>query len=246
MSTSLHRGGIRAALGALIVALLVAVIVGIPQPATAHVDVAATDTTAGAYTRITFAVPTESDSESTVRVEVALPTDTPFTSVRTVRLAGWTAELVTEDLPEPVESAHGTEITEAVTRVVWTANTPGDGIRPDETGLFVLAVGPLPGPGEVFLPALQVYDSGREVHWSQQASGSAEPEHPAPRIVVSAADDEATDAATAAASGAEAAAAAGDDPASPWFVVTGIAAVAALGIALAALAITLRRRSPAA
>lgn len=243
-SSTPRRAIARLALGGLVAA---AIVVGLPLPASAHVTVSAPGAAAGDYTRLTFSVPTESDTETTVRVEVQLPADTPFSSVRTVRVAGWSAELITEALPEPIEGAHGTEITEAVTRVVWTADSPADAIRPDETGLFVLAVGPLPEADELFFPALQVYDSGREVFWSEQASGSAEPDHPAPSLTLTTADDAADSASTAVAAGdSTTASAAAADISSPWLLAAATASIGALAIAIAALVVALRRRPSSA
>lgn len=225
------------------VAAATALVLALPLEASAHVTVSAPGATAGGYARLTFSVPTESETERTVRVEVELPVETPFTSVRTVRVPGWTAQLVRTTLDEPVAGAHGTEIAEAVTRVVWTADTPDDGITPEETGLFTLSVGPLPDVDEVFLPALQVYDSGREVFWSQQASGDAEPEHPAPSVLVAPAVDEAAASVDAAADAAPAPiAASGPDG---WGIAATIAAFLALVIAIAAW-LTARRGHPVA
>lgn len=169
-------------------ALLTAALLLLPATAAqAHVSVTAEDAEPGAYTLITFAAPTESSTESTVRLEIALPTDTPFGAVRTVPTPGWSSEIVIETLPEPVTNDHGATITEAATHVVLTADSTDSAIRPGELGLFTLSVGPLPDASQVVFPVLQVYDSGREVYWSQQASGAAEPELPAPVLELTAA-----------------------------------------------------------
>jgi uncharacterized protein YcnI len=157
--------------------------------ASAHVRVLPDSTTAGGFAQLTFRVPTESDTASTVGVRVALPTDTPLTSVRTKPVPGWTATVERGTLPTPVDVG-GTTITEAPTAVVWTAQ-PGGEVGPGQYQEFSISVGPLPAAGtEVVLPAVQTMSDGEEVSWSQAplADGS-EPELPAPTLVTTAATD---------------------------------------------------------
>jgi uncharacterized protein YcnI len=152
-----------------------ALAVAAPLAASAHVSVDPTQAVAGSYAVITLKVPNESETAGTTRVEVSLPTDTPFTSVRYVPVAGWTAELVTETLPEPATLGDST-ITEAVTSVVWTAE-PGSEIAPGQLQLFPLSVGPIPDTGSVVLPADQTYSDGSVVSWSETTEDA---EYPAP------------------------------------------------------------------
>ena len=50
---------------------------------------------------------------------------------------------------------------------------------------FDISAGPLPAAGTVALPAVQTYSDGTVVRWDQpNPSGGAEPEHPAPELVV--------------------------------------------------------------
>jgi uncharacterized protein YcnI len=128
---------------------------------------------------VTVKVPNESDTATTNRVEVSLPTDTPFTSVRYVPVAGWTAELVTTTLPEPVTVGDST-ITEAITSVVWTA-APGSEIGAGQLQLFPLSLGPVPDTGSVSLPADQGYTDGSTVSWDESG---ADAEHPAPVLYI--------------------------------------------------------------
>ena len=72
-SLSLRAGAVAAAAATLILA--------VAGPASAHVTVNPDTATKGGYTKVTFRVPTESDTASTTRVEVNLPTDTPVASV---------------------------------------------------------------------------------------------------------------------------------------------------------------------
>lgn len=155
--------------------------------ADAHVRVVADGTaTSGGYTVLTFRVPNESDEASTTRVAVQLPQDTPFTSVRTRPLPGWTAEVERAPLPSPVEVG-GATLTAAARTVTWTADDDA-AIAPDQYQDFALSVGPLPAPGEVLLPATQTYSDDEVVRWDEPVPASGEePEHPAPVLVVGAA-----------------------------------------------------------
>jgi uncharacterized protein YcnI len=166
--------GVPAAIGA---GLLLAV--AAPLSASAHVTIDPGQAVAGSYTVVTVKVPNESETATTNRVELALPTDTPFTSVRYVPVAGWSAELVTTTLPEPVTIGEST-ITEAITSVVWTADA-GSEIGSGQLQLFPLSLGPVPDTGSVVLPADQGYTDGSAVSWNET---EAEAEHPAPVLYI--------------------------------------------------------------
>jgi uncharacterized protein YcnI len=157
-------------------------------PASAHVKVRAqTPPVAGGYATLTFSVPTESDSASTVRVAVALPSDRPFSSVRVQPHPGWHATLTRTHFDKPV-AVGSMRLTDAVTKVMWTAQ-PGHAIGPNEFDEFSLSVGPLPTAGQLTLPVVQRYSDGSVVRWSAPATpGADEPEHPSPAVTVLATD----------------------------------------------------------
>jgi len=166
--------GASAALGA---GVLLAI--AVPLSASAHVTIDPGQAEPGSYTVVTVKVPNESETATTNRVEVSLPTDTPFTSVRYVPVAGWSAELVTSTLPEPVKVGEST-ITEAITSVIWTA-APGSEIGAGQLQLFPLSLGPVPDTGSVSLPADQGYTDGSTVSWDESG---ADAEHPAPVLYI--------------------------------------------------------------
>src|SRR4051812_30335161 len=89
-------------------------------PASAHVTVNPNTAVQGGYAKVTFRVPNETDSANPTKVEISLPADTPFASVSLKPVAGWTMAPVRSKLAEPIE-AHGAQITEAVTKITWTA-----------------------------------------------------------------------------------------------------------------------------
>ncbi|WP_298251373.1 YcnI family protein [uncultured Arthrobacter sp.] len=156
--------------------------------ANAHVSVAPTSTTENGYAQLTFSVPNESDTASTTTLEVQLPTEQPFTSVRVKPIEGWDAEVVTGELPEPVTTADGATLTEAPLSVRWTAEE-GSEIAPQQYQTFSISVGQLPEAGTtVMLPATQSYTDGEVVEWDDETvEGEAEPDKPAPSFVTTAA-----------------------------------------------------------
>ncbi|MCQ9164900.1 MULTISPECIES: YcnI family protein [unclassified Arthrobacter] len=205
--------------------------------ASAHVHAVADDPAANGYTHVTFNVPNESDTAKTTKLVVKLPTDHPFTSVSVKALDGWTAKVITTKLPKPV-TVGGSEVTKAATSVEWTADAAHQ-IGPNEYQSFSLSLGKLPKAGTtVLLPASQTYTDGSVVNWDQKAvAGQAEPEHPAPSFVTTAADGAtpAADPATTSDTG---------NAASVWGIVLGAAGLllggTALGMVLAG------RRKPTA
>jgi hypothetical protein len=80
----------------------VALAIAAPLSASAHVRVDPDQASPGGYTVLTFRVPTESATAGTVKLEVDLPTATPFTSVSYQPVAGWSAKVTTSTLPKPV------------------------------------------------------------------------------------------------------------------------------------------------
>ena len=84
--------------------------------AAAHVRVFSSDAAPGGYGEMTFRVPNESDTASTVSLRVQIPTDTPLASVSIKPVPGWNATTTTGLIDPPVE-VHGTEVTEAVTEI---------------------------------------------------------------------------------------------------------------------------------
>lgn len=155
--------------------------------ASAHVKASAPQATKGGYGKITFSVPNEEKSANTVKLEVDFPKDHPVPSVSTKPMPGWHAEVTKVQLDHPVKTSK-TEIKEAVASVVWTAD-PGTKIAPGEFNEFDVSAGPLPDDTDkLVLPAVQTYDDGTVVHWSDaQAPGQPEPEHPAPSVTLGAA-----------------------------------------------------------
>ncbi|GAB3393809.1 YcnI family protein [Humibacter soli] len=154
-----------------------------PLAASAHVRVDPDQAAAGSYAVLTFRVPTESATAGTVKLEVDFPTTTPFTSVSYQPVPGWSAVVTTSKLAKPVKIA-GATVTEAPTKVVWTADH-GVQIAPGQFQQFSVSAGIVPNTGKVELPATQTYSDGTVVKWDQPTPASGqEPEHPAPTLYI--------------------------------------------------------------
>ncbi|HWU59650.1 MAG TPA: YcnI family protein, partial [Microbacteriaceae bacterium] len=117
-----------------------ALALSVPLAASAHVRVTPDQAAAGGYSVLTFRVPTESATASTVKLEVDFPTATPFSSVSYQPVPGWSAQVATQKLAKPVKTKDAT-ITEAVTKVVWTADA-GASIAPGQFQQFSVSAGP--------------------------------------------------------------------------------------------------------
>ena len=157
--------------------------------ASAHVQVHADSTTTGSFSALTFRVPTESATASTVKLEVSLPQDRPLLDVSVKPVPGWKATVSEAPLPAPVVS-EGTTITKAARTVTWTAVNQAAAIAPGQYQEFSISAGPLPQAGPLALPATQTYSDGEVVVWDQATPASGqEPEHPAPELMVTAATD---------------------------------------------------------
>lgn len=176
MSRSLARA-------ALVAAAACAGVLALAAPAAAHVTVNPDEATKGGYARLAFRVPTESDTASTTKLEVALPTDAPLTSVSTMPVPGWSATVERRKLDQPL-NRNGTQITEVPSRIIWTAG-PGAAIKPGQFQEFAISAGPLPDSVDrLVFKALQTYSDGTVVRWIEEppANGGAEPENPAPVV----------------------------------------------------------------
>jgi uncharacterized protein YcnI len=155
-------------------------------PASAHVTVNPDQATPGGFAKLTFRVPTEAPKASTTRVSVTFPSATPLASVSIKPHPGWTAKVTKSKLAKPIED-EGLKLTEAVSRITWTAQK-GAGIAPGQFDEFDVSVGPLPSSAKsMSFPTVQTYDDGTTVRWTDPVTaGGKEPEHPAPTLTLAA------------------------------------------------------------
>ncbi|WP_262281563.1 YcnI family protein [Micromonospora sp. MA102] len=230
---------------ALTLAAVATAVLGLAGPASAHVTVNPKEATQGSYGRFAFRVPNESDAASTTKVEVNLPENAPVGSVSTMPVPGWTVAVEKRKVDPPVE-VHGSQLTEAVSKLTWTA-APNGGVKPGEFQEFPVSMGPLPQVDRMVFKVLQTYSDGNVSRWIEEPTpGGEEPENPAPVLTLAAASASASPVASA-----PAAAAADDDDddadtgAATAFGVAGLVAGLA-GLILGGLAFLRTRREPTA
>ena len=203
MSSSLPRPLGR--LGVVVLALLTALAAALAGAgvASAHVGVSSTDAAAGGFGKLTFRVPNESDTASTVALRISIPEESAMASLRAQPVPGWTVSTTTSDLATPLES-HGEQVTGYVSVVEFRA-ADGGGIRPGEFQEFALSGGPFPEADQVSFPTVQTYDDGTESAWIEPiVEGQAEPEQPAPVLTLTEATTDTAATTTAADAGHDA------------------------------------------
>lgn len=149
--------------------ITVALVVGFSsiRPAVAHVEVTPESVPRGSLSVMSFVVPNESPSASTISFQIEFPTTRPIKSAAVQPIPGWIAAVEKDPASD------------AVRRIVWTGGTFG----PNEFQQFVVRA-TLPGRGQrVTFKAVQTYSDGEVVRWIQEAvKGAPEPEHPAPVV----------------------------------------------------------------
>jgi uncharacterized protein YcnI len=140
-------------------------------PAWAHVHVSSDNPVRGNVAIVTFEVPNESPTGApTTALSIALP---GVAAAHTETMPGWTAKL-------DRDAASGT-----LRSVTWTA-APNGGIPAAQFALFRISL-KLPDSDTVTFPTTQTYADGSVVKWDEPAlPGGAEPEHPAPRLTLTA------------------------------------------------------------
>ena len=156
-------------------------------PALAHVTISPSSGHAGEYTVLTVSVPHGCDGSATTSVAIQIPEE--LLSVTPSRNPNWDVSKKMVALAEPVEDAHGNEVTERVSQVVYAARTPlPDGYR--DAFELSLQVPDVPGKTLAF-PTIQTCEKGSTAWTEVAAAGQSEDdlEHPAPTLEVLPADD---------------------------------------------------------
>lgn len=151
-------------------------------PAAAHVTASPGEAPAGGFTAATLTVGHGCEGSPTTKLTVQIPEG--INNVTPAIVTGWTAEVTTEPLPEPITDAHGNEVTERESVVTYTA-TPGnelpDGFRQE----FTIGYQAPETPGEhLFFKTIQTCEVG-ETAWVEEYTGEGEePEAPSPVVLV--------------------------------------------------------------
>ncbi|HWC36482.1 MAG TPA: YcnI family protein [Mycobacteriales bacterium] len=216
-------------------------VAALAAPALAHVTVTTIGpATQGGYAVLDFKVPSESDTASTIKLDVTF--DTPVASADPQIVPGWTIKTKQVKLPQPVTTDDGT-ITVGVGEIVWTANgtTAKDGVPPGDFQQFFVSAGTLPTADKMTFRAIQTYSDGSVVKWIEPTiEGQPEPDHPAPSLVLTPAD--ATSSTPAATAPTAASTASVKDSTSRALGIAGIV-VGALGLLTAVAALGRRRNA---
>lgn len=154
-------------------------VLAVAGPAGAHVTPNPSTAVQGSYPKIAFRVPNEQDAAQTTQVEVDLPLDHPIASVQVRPVPGWTIQVTKGKLPKPITSDDG-QVTEAVTKIVWSKGT----IDPGQFQEFEVSMGPLPTDvDQIQFKTVQTYSNGQVVNWDQPTGPDGkEPAHPAPTV----------------------------------------------------------------
>lgn len=237
-----HRRAAASAVALTLGAALVGVF-GLAGPASAHVSVNPKEATQGGFARLAFRVPTESDTAATTKVEVVLPENAPVASVSTMPVAGWTVAVEKRKIDPPLE-VHGSQITEAVSKITWTA-TGDAGIKPEQFQEFPVSMGPLPTVDRMVFKTLQTYSDGNVVRWIEEPpAGGGEVDNPAPVLTVRPAAGAPATPAPGAPGDAQDVTPAGDEDGLGWGTAGIVAALAAglAGLVLGALALARTRK----
>ncbi len=224
---------------ALIAALVAA---AVPATAEAHVTLQPNTAPAGQFTRLDVRVPNERDDAPTTKVDLQMPDG--FASVSYEPVPGWTAEVTSGPLDQPIQTDDG-EITEGVKQITWTADSDEDGIPPGAFQDFGLSFR-VPGKAgdKLEFKALQTYAGGEVVRWIG-AEGSDNPS-----AIVSVVEPQGADAAShgggaseeATPAAAAAASATSDDGSGNGLAIVALI-VGALGLVVGAAALFAARRA---
>jgi uncharacterized protein YcnI len=170
---------------ALVVLAALAAVLASAGLASAHVTVSSPDAAAGGYGKVVFRVPNESDTASTVKIRIQIPTDPPLASLSVQPVPGWTATTTKTPLNPPVTDDDGNAISEAVSVVEFSADAGG--LAPGQFQEFALSGGPFPKAASLTFPVVQSYSDGSESAWiDPTVDGQPEPEHPAPVLSLAA------------------------------------------------------------
>lgn len=150
--------------------------------ASAHITINPGEVPAGGFAVVHVQVPNESDTASTVKVEIAMPDGVVIPFVLVKAEGDWKATTERTKLATPIKTEDG-EISEVVSKITFE----GGAIAPGHFEIFDLELGPLPNtPGEsLAFPTIQTYDNGDVSKWIDKVvDGQPEPEAPTPLLAL--------------------------------------------------------------
>ena len=219
--------------------------------AAAHVTASPGEAPAGGYTVLDFGVAHGCDGSPTTAIAIQIPEG--VTSVKPTVVAGWKIDIDIETLATPLDDGHGGKITERTASVTYKAT--GEPLDDAYRQVFPLSMKmPDEAGASLAFPVVQTCVQGETAWITVPEEGKAEPEHPAPVVVLAAASgdghggaengdaengdtdgDEATDAATDATGD-------GDDDGGSDALAAAALVVGGLGLGAGGLALARSRR----
>jgi uncharacterized protein YcnI len=157
------------------------------SPAGAHVTPDETEVPADAFSAVTLSVPHGCEESPTRQLRIEIPEG--IVSVTPQVHPGWEIEVEEEELDEPIEG-EGDPITERIATVTYTAER-GNELPAHFRDSFTLGYRAPDTPGEyLFFKTVQTCVEG-ETAWIEEYTGEGEePEHPAPAVLVTDAQDD--------------------------------------------------------
>jgi len=138
-------------------------------PALAHVVLESKTALAGSNYKAVFQVGHGCEGSATTGMAVRIPAG--FQGAKPYQKPGWTVSVQREKLAKPYDS-HGKAVTEDVSLVTWTANTPEAALQDANFDEFMLR-GTLPdAAGPVWFKVLQTCERGSN-DWSELPAAGA-------------------------------------------------------------------------
>jgi periplasmic copper chaperone A len=164
-------------------AALIVGVIGVASPASAHVTVTPSTTTAGAQALLQFSVGHGCGNSPTTRITIQIPAQ--ITAVTPTRTALWKVTKQTETVDPPAVDPHGDKIVQRVASVTFSTETPlPDGYRE----VFELAVQLPDAKGtRLVFPTIQTCEQGESawIEVPQNGQDIEQLELPAPSFVIS-------------------------------------------------------------
>lgn len=165
-------------------ALATLIVLAFPTMASAHVTVSPEEAPAEGYATLTFTVPHGCDGAATNSLQVKMPDQVVSATPGVV--PGWNIKTKEGKLANPVMQ-EGEKVTSGVREVTWSGGPLPDG----QLQQFVLSVSFAGKEGEAAeFKAIQGCVNGSQTAWIQETPASGEePEHPAPTVMLGAAEE---------------------------------------------------------
>lgn len=178
VSAPVTRGGARVLL---VLAGCAVALVALAGTAFAHITVTPGSAAQGSTAELTFRVPDEEATATTVEIQVKVPTSPPIAQLLVKPVPGWQVSVQTVTLAKPITTDDGSFST-AVSEVTWS----GGKIMPGQFQDFSVSADPLPsGVSQLAFKTIQTYSNGDVVRWIDlQQPGQPEPDHPAPVLTL--------------------------------------------------------------